>query len=86
MTWQMGWRMLICIGYKYNLMVLLLPAGAGDIYTHMFVRLQEQQNSCTQFTEHRRGEGGGIGVWHVVFLFSLAILFRSVLFGSLELS
>lgn len=66
-------------------MVLLLPAGAGDIYTHMFVRLQEQQNSCTQFTEHRRGEGG-IGVWHVVFLFSLAILFRSVLFGSLELS
>lgn len=33
MTWQMGWRMLICIGYKYNLMVLLLPAGAG-IFIH----------------------------------------------------
>lgn len=70
-------------------MVLLLPAGAGDIYTHMFVRLQEHRTVVhnSQSIDGRgvgRGEGG-IGVWHVVFLFSLAILFRSVRFARVEL-
>lgn len=76
----MGWRMLICIGYKYNLMVLL-PAGARHIYTHMFM----QQAAVEHNSLNGGGKGGRGSEACVAFLCSLAILFRFVRFARAEL-